>query len=68
MQVIHKCVLCDEQIKPYQETYNHLEIDETRSVDICQDCIRKVVKLQQKNTATLFPTKTAKKFLKKQEV
>jgi hypothetical protein len=67
MQIIHKCTLCERQIEPYQEPYNHLalEIDETRSADICQDCIRKVVKLHQKNTAALFPTKIAKKFLKK---
>ncbi|NLD36198.1 MAG: hypothetical protein GX654_04940 [Desulfatiglans sp.] len=63
MQAIHKCAVCERQIEPYQETYNHLVIDETRSADICQECIRKVVKLHQKNTATLFPTKTAKKFL-----
>jgi hypothetical protein len=67
MQIIHKCTLCERQIEPYQEPYNHLEIDETSSADICQDCIRKVVKLHQKNTAALFPTKTAKKFLKKHE-
>lgn len=65
MEAIHKCTLCERQIEPYQEIHNNLEIDESLSADICQECIRKVVKMHQKNTATLFPTKTAKKFLKK---
>jgi hypothetical protein len=65
MQIIHKCGLCDKEVEPYLESYNYLEIDENRAKDICQECIRKVVKLHQKNTASLFPTKTAKKFLKK---
>ncbi len=64
MQAIHKCALCERLIEPYQEPYNHMEIDETQSADICQDCIRKIVKLHQKNTAALFPTKIAKRFLK----
>jgi hypothetical protein len=67
MQVIHICVLCEKEIEPYLASVNRFDIDETRSADICSGCIRKSVKLQQKNYAILFPTKTAKRYLKKSE-
>ena len=65
MQSIHKCALCEKIVDQYTKSLNNFEIDENRSVDICSECIKKFVKWQQKHYATLFPTKTAKKFLKK---
>lgn len=66
MQDIHKCGLCEKKIEQYMEPFNRFEIDESLSADICSECIRKFVKWQQKNLASLFPVKTAKRFLKKQ--
>jgi hypothetical protein len=62
-----KCALCKEEIENYRKPFNNFEIDETLSVDICSECIQKFLKWQQKNYATLFPTKTDKTFLKKRE-
>jgi hypothetical protein len=45
--------------------FNHLVIDESHTVDICSECMQKIVKWQQTIHANLFPTKSAKKFLKK---
>jgi hypothetical protein len=60
-----KCILCGNEIKNYHADLNSLEIDETRTVDICSECIRKFLTWQQEKYATLFPTKRAKKFGKK---
>ena len=59
-----KCALCDEQIKNYTPEFNQLEINESHSVNICQSCIEKFIKWQQRKFAKLFPTKRAKKLLK----
>lgn len=56
-----KCVLCEKEIKDYNSSFNHLVIDENRSVDICQECITKFVKWQGKMLAVLFPTRALKK-------
>ena len=65
--MILKCALCNEEIENYRKHFNNFDIDETRSVAICSECIQKFLMWQQKNYAALFPTKTAKKFLKKWE-
>lgn len=57
------CTLCDNLIKNYNSSFNHLQIDKSHSVDICQECIDKFVKWQQNMYAQLFPTKSAKKRL-----
>ncbi|NHJ01824.1 MAG: DUF2197 domain-containing protein [Candidatus Heimdallarchaeota archaeon] len=59
-----KCTLCNEQIKNYTPEFNQLEINESYSVYICQSCVEKFVKWQQRKFAKLFPTKRAKKLLK----
>lgn len=62
-----KCTLCESPITDYNVLFNHLKIDESHSLDICQDCIDKIVKWQQSGYAHLFPTKTSKKYLEKQK-
>ena len=44
--------------------FNQLEINESLSVYICQSCMDKFVKWQQKKYAKLFPTKRAKELFK----
>lgn len=60
-----KCLLCDKPIEGYNAKFNQLKIDESHSVDVCLDCIDKFLKWQQSIFATLFPTKTAKKWASK---
>ena len=60
-----KCTLCKKDINNYTIEFNHLKIDETNSIDICQDCLEKLVNWQKTNYAKLFPTKTLKKIYKK---
>ncbi|MFX0014731.1 MAG: hypothetical protein ACFFB2_00975 [Promethearchaeota archaeon] len=59
-----KCTLCKEQINSYTPEFNQLEINESISVHICQSCVNKFVKWQQRKYAKLFPTKHAKKLFK----
>ena len=56
-----KCSLCRKEIENYSREFNHLEIDELNSVEICQECIDKFIKWQGKIFAKLFPTRTLKK-------
>jgi hypothetical protein len=56
-----KCSLCEKSINNYNPTFNHLTIDEKHAVDICPDCLDKLVKWQSGIYATLFPTKALKK-------
>ena len=56
-----KCHLCEKPIKDYDSNFNHLIIDDTHEVDVCQDCADKVIKWQSKICAVLFPTKSMKK-------
>jgi len=56
-----KCTLCDETIDKYDPKFHHLNINESRSVDICSECMDKVVKWQSSIYANLFPTKALKK-------
>lgn len=56
-----KCTLCNKIINNYIAKFNHLEINEAHSADICADCISKFMHWQQTKLAKLFPTKIAKK-------
>jgi len=56
------CVLCKKLIYNYQPAFNCLMIDKSHAVDICPACIDKFVKWRQGISATLFPTKIAKKW------
>lgn len=60
-----KCTLCKKPIEKYSIDFNYLLIDECNEINICLDCVDKVVKWQKNNLARLFPTKTAKKYLGK---
>ena len=62
-----KCVLCEKTIGNYSREFNHLEIDDTRSADICGDCAEKIVKLQGRKYAALFPTRMMKKRSEKKQ-
>jgi hypothetical protein len=55
------CKLCEKDIEPYEERFNHFVIDEDHAADICQECIDKFAKWQGKLIATLFPTKAFKR-------
>jgi hypothetical protein len=55
-----KCALCNETIDKYSPTFNHLQIDEQRDVNICRECIDKFMRWQQNKLARLFPTRTLK--------
>ncbi|MHA2108256.1 MAG: hypothetical protein ACW99R_11160 [Candidatus Hodarchaeales archaeon] len=59
-----ECNWCKEQIENYTPEFNQLEINESLSVHICQSCVDKFVKWQQRKYAKLFPTKHAKKLFK----
>ena len=60
-----KCKLCKKNIENYNLKFNHLKIDEINSIEICSGCIDKFLKWQQEIFANLFPTKIAKKYMKK---
>jgi hypothetical protein len=62
------CTLCGLQINNYSSVFNHLEINETHSADICQECLGKIINWQQTNYTNLFPTKTAKKILENKKL
>jgi len=55
------CALCKKPIQKYHPAYNHLEIDESCSADICLECADKFSRWQQRVLSDLFPTKAAKK-------
>jgi hypothetical protein len=55
------CGLCERPIKDYDRMLNHLDIDGTHSVEICRDCLDRILKWQQGVYARLFPTNAAKK-------
>jgi len=56
-----KCHVCGQPIQNYQQALHHLTINESQGVDICQDCIDKIIKWQGSIYAKLFPTKAMKK-------
>jgi len=55
------CALCKKPIEKYDSNFNHLKIDESNSVDICQNCIDKFFEWQGNISAKLYPTKFMKK-------
>lgn len=55
------CSLCGREISRYSQELNHLEIDESHSADLCQDCIDRFIRWQGKVISRLFPTKVMKK-------
>ncbi len=55
------CALCRKPIGYYDPVFNRLEIGEGQAADICQECIDRFLKWQQKKYARLFPTSAAKK-------
>jgi hypothetical protein len=57
-----KCALCGKNIENYDTVLHRLKIDDTCSIDICQECIDKFVKWQGIKYAKLFPTKSMKKW------
>lgn len=60
------CKLCEKPIEKYSPVLNNLKIDETHSVDICQDCAHKFTNWQGQIIAKLFPTKAMKKRFQKE--
>ncbi len=59
------CKLCETPIKNYSPEFNHLKIDQTHEIEVCEECVEKFMKWRQEIIAQLFPTKTMKKFSKK---
>jgi len=57
------CKLCEKQIKNYNPEFDHLKLDDTHEIDLCQDCVEKFSKWQQTIIARLFPTKAMKKII-----
>ena len=55
------CSLCENEIINYSANFNQLIIDEYHTYEICQKCIDKIIKWQQKNITDLFPTSALKK-------
>lgn len=55
-----KCALCEKEIENYDARFNHLELDETHSYNICEKCQEKLIEWQGRKIAKLFPTKTLK--------
>jgi hypothetical protein len=56
-----KCNLCEKPIEEYHPELNHLRIDDTHEVDICPECLSKLVKWQGGVITRLFPTSAMKK-------
>ncbi|MFA5764119.1 MAG: hypothetical protein WC915_04875 [archaeon] len=59
------CKLCESDITNYSIEFNHLKINQTHEIDLCEDCIEKFTKWRQEKIARLFPTKNMKRLLKK---
>jgi hypothetical protein len=59
------CKLCDHEIKNYNAALHHLVLDEKHDVDICQECVDKLINWQGSIIARLFPTKMLKKRFEK---
>jgi hypothetical protein len=56
-----KCILCQKEIIKYDSRFHHIKIDDSHEVDICPECMDKIVKWQGKIYSELFPTKALKK-------
>ena len=61
-----KCFLCETEINNYSENFNQFKIDGSHTIEICQPCIDKFIKWQQKKFTNLFPTSSLKKRYKDQ--
>lgn len=59
------CTLCHQPIENFNPLMHQLSIKEGETVELCAECIGKIMKWQQGIYATLFPTKLAKKLVKK---
>lgn len=59
------CALCRRPICNYDPAFNRLEIDGSSAADICQECIDRFLRWQQRRYALLFPTSAAKKRFRK---
>ena len=59
------CKLCEAPIKNYSPDFNHLKIDQTHEIDVCEECVEKIAKWRQEIIAKLFPTKAMKKIVQK---
>lgn len=55
------CVLCGKLIDKYNPVFNQLVISDSRSVDLCQNCIDKFLKWQRELLKKLFPTSVTKR-------
>ncbi|MFA6088679.1 MAG: hypothetical protein WC755_02330 [Candidatus Woesearchaeota archaeon] len=62
-----KCALCNKIIENYNPLFHQLKINDSRSVDICQDCTDKFLKWQSSTMAKLFPSKLMKKRFENKE-
>jgi len=60
-----RCILCEQSIIRYYPEFNHLKIDDSHAVDICSECIRKIMQWQRGKYTLLFPTKAIKKRFQK---
>jgi len=56
-----KCHICGQPIRDYQHTLHHVTINESVGVDMCQDCVDKIIRWQGSIYAKLFPTTAMKK-------
>ena len=56
-----KCTLCDKAIENYNPGFHHLKINESKSADICQGCLDRIVQWQARIVTKLFPTKALKR-------
>lgn len=59
--IIMKCNLCNKDIKKFNLELNQFEVDHDKVINVCQDCVDKFLKWQQKVFAKLFPTALMKK-------
>jgi len=55
------CAICKKPIEKYDKSFNHLIIDESCAVDLCQNCIDKFLNWQGELFARLYPTSAMKK-------
>jgi hypothetical protein len=56
-----ECFFCKVEIMHYNHEFNQFIINEFNKVNLCQTCIDKFNKWQQKKFAKILPTKTLKK-------
>lgn len=61
------CSLCEKPIENYNEQYNQLELNNSKKVYLCEDCIQKIMHWRQEILTKLFPTTGAKKWLNKKK-